>query len=214
MNCVECGVELKPGAKVCENCGALAPGRAGLELTPTKPPAGRTMLDHRLTGCLVPETGGPLMRLAGTTRIGRTTDNDLVLDDPRLSRHHATITHNESGYRLIDQKSMNGTFLNKRRVTRSRPLREGDHIRLGDTCLVFRWLPLATELQSPVTDAPQAPVMPASSLTDSHPPGLQTRAAQETPPSLLLAMILLGLTAALLVMAIAATVTYLMIENW
>jgi hypothetical protein len=85
---------------------------------------------------------------------------------------------------------------------------------LGDTCLIFRWLPLATELQSPVTDAPQAPVMPAASLTDSHPPGPQTRETQETPPSLLLAMILLGLTAALLVMAIAATVTYLMIENW
>jgi pSer/pThr/pTyr-binding forkhead associated (FHA) protein len=65
-----------------------------------------------------------------TTHIGRETDNDVVLDDPATSRHHAEIVFRDGRYVLTDLKSANGTYVNEQRVT-ERPLADGDAIRIG-----------------------------------------------------------------------------------
>ena len=72
---------------------------------------------------------------ASAVRIGRTPDNDIVVDDLSVSRSHAAVRGNPvQGFRLLDLGSHNGTFLNGRRVAEA-PLREYDLIGVGHTTL-------------------------------------------------------------------------------
>jgi class 3 adenylate cyclase len=71
--------------------------------------------------------------------IGRRPDNDIVLSwDHEVSRRHAHLLHTEEGWTLADDESRNGSYLNGERVTRQRPLRDGDVFRFGDTVVLFR----------------------------------------------------------------------------
>ena len=63
-------------------------------------------------------------------RIGRAADNDLVLDDPSVSRSHALIHFTGGGYMLEDQGGRGSTYLNGQSVLQA-TLRPGDRIRLG-----------------------------------------------------------------------------------
>jgi serine phosphatase RsbU (regulator of sigma subunit) len=65
-----------------------------------------------------------------STAIGRAPDQDIVLAHPAVSRRHAVILRDNDGYRLIDQGSTHGTFVNGIRVTET-GLAAGDSIRLG-----------------------------------------------------------------------------------
>lgn len=69
--------------------------------------------------------------------IGRSSQNDLVLEDPGVSRSHARITLFPDGYFLLDAGGKNGTFLNESRVASPTLLRLGDNIRVGSTLLTF-----------------------------------------------------------------------------
>ncbi|CAL9600883.1 ABC transporter ATP-binding_permease protein [Streptomyces sp. enrichment culture] len=75
---------------------------------------------------------------ARTVRIGRATDNDLVVDDLVVSRRHAELRALPDGtYEITDLGSHNGTYLNGRRVTRA-PVGQGDVVGIGHSvfCLV------------------------------------------------------------------------------
>jgi pSer/pThr/pTyr-binding forkhead associated (FHA) protein len=71
----------------------------------------------------------------GGLKVGRATDNDLVLDDPSLSRHHAQVTRAGGKLEVEDLGSSNGTFVNGRRIGKS-GVAPGDVVRFGD--LTFR----------------------------------------------------------------------------
>jgi hypothetical protein len=74
----------------------------------------------------------------GETRLGRDRTNDLVLAfDDQISRHHAVIRREPSGYVLYDLRSHNGTFVNGQTVSRH-ILHHGDQVRLGNTVLIFQ----------------------------------------------------------------------------
>lgn len=62
--------------------------------------------------------------------LGRQSDNDLVLLDSRISRHHARIVQDDRGCVLEDVDSRHGTFVNSQRVT-TQVLKAGDQISLG-----------------------------------------------------------------------------------
>ena len=62
--------------------------------------------------------------------LGRQSDNDLVLLDSRISRHHAQILQNDEGYAIEDMGSRHGTYVNNERVTTVQ-LKTGDQISLG-----------------------------------------------------------------------------------
>jgi pSer/pThr/pTyr-binding forkhead associated (FHA) protein len=64
-------------------------------------------------------------------RIGRSADNDIVLDDLIVSRHHAELRRSGSGYEIADLGSHNGTFRNGERVSSSEPVTELDVIGIG-----------------------------------------------------------------------------------
>lgn len=67
---------------------------------------------------------------AATLRIGRHEDNDLVFDNPYLSRHHAELFSDGSRTLIRDLGSTSGTFVNGERI-KQRRLKDGDLIRLG-----------------------------------------------------------------------------------
>jgi ABC-type multidrug transport system ATPase subunit len=70
-------------------------------------------------------------------RIGRAADNDLCLDDPRISRYHAVIERIGMRYRIRDLRSHNGTFVNGRRVEKEQFIAEGDLIQIAGSKLNF-----------------------------------------------------------------------------
>jgi pSer/pThr/pTyr-binding forkhead associated (FHA) protein len=53
---------------------------------------------------------------AGAIKIGRATDNDIVIPDVLASRHHATLLPTAGGTEILDNRSINGTFVNGARV--------------------------------------------------------------------------------------------------
>lgn len=67
----------------------------------------------------------------GWTRIGRSAAADIRLDDPSVSRRHALIVHEEPDtLRLLDDRSLNGVFLNGDVIEWSRIV-DGDELTIG-----------------------------------------------------------------------------------
>lgn len=76
-----------------------------------------------------------------TLRIGRSGENDIVFNDPKVSRMHAEIAWQSTVFALHDLGSVNGTFVNGERLSESsRVLRDGDDIILGKQRLVYEML--------------------------------------------------------------------------
>jgi ABC-type multidrug transport system ATPase subunit/pSer/pThr/pTyr-binding forkhead associated (FHA) protein len=108
-----------------------------LELEPTEPPLDATALrqaaDESTDGDKTAIIGAlsAVHEVGKTVRIGRAGDNDVVLGDLSVSRHHAELHVDQGrGYQLIDLGAVNGTFLNGRRVQEAYPV-EGDLIGIG-----------------------------------------------------------------------------------
>ena len=64
------------------------------------------------------------------TRIGRSLAADVRFDDPTVSRRHALIVHQPDGVRVLDDRSLNGVFVNGERIE-GRVLKHGDEIVVG-----------------------------------------------------------------------------------
>jgi pSer/pThr/pTyr-binding forkhead associated (FHA) protein len=63
-------------------------------------------------------------------RIGRSLSADIRFDDATVSRRHALVVADADGVRVLDDRSLNGVFLNGRRVEFG-PLTDGDEIAVG-----------------------------------------------------------------------------------
>ena len=81
--------------------------------------------------------GRPAEVPAGSIKIGRASDNNIVIPDVLASRHHATLIPGPSGTEIRDNRSINGTFVNGSRVD-SAMLTDGDTVTIGNVDLVFR----------------------------------------------------------------------------
>lgn len=68
-----------------------------------------------------------------TVTIGRDITNDIVINDPEISRHHSRLVRTQTGYTLEDLRSTNGTFANRQRISTPVQLSNGDTIGLGET---------------------------------------------------------------------------------
>lgn len=77
--------------------------------------------------------------LGDALSFGRNTDNDVILYDDQVSRHHARITRHGERFLLEDLSSSNGTFLREQRLAAGTPseLVDGDEIQIGSTRLIF-----------------------------------------------------------------------------
>ena len=72
----------------------------------------------------------------GVASIGTSADNDIVLEDKAVSRHHAKIRIEGQKYFVYDLASTNGTKVNDRKVTK-KWIKEGDSIEMGHTKMIF-----------------------------------------------------------------------------
>ncbi len=103
---------------------------------PPPPPPARDVGEPSL---VVLKDGQPGKTLAveRRIRIGRQSDNDLVVVDPGVSRHHAEVINSSGTCSLRDLGSTNGTYVNGS-VVHEHVLRDGDQISLGSTVVEFR----------------------------------------------------------------------------
>ena len=72
----------------------------------------------------------------GWTRIGRSLSAHVRFDDPTVSRRHALLYRDEAGARILDDRSLNGVFLNGERVELAE-LEDSDEISIGRFSLFF-----------------------------------------------------------------------------
>ena len=70
------------------------------------------------------------------TRIGRSMAADLRFDDATVSRRHALVVNQPEGVRVLDDRSLNGIYVNGRRVEWS-PLVDGDEVSVGRHTLFY-----------------------------------------------------------------------------
>ncbi|MGA2163064.1 MAG: FHA domain-containing protein [Solirubrobacteraceae bacterium] len=74
------------------------------------------------------------------TRVGRSLAADIRFDDPTVSRRHALLVHQPDGVRVLDDRSLNGVFVNGERIE-WRMLKDGDEIVVGRYRLRFLTVP-------------------------------------------------------------------------
>lgn len=97
-------------------------------------------------------------------RIGRLRENDLVLDDPHVSRRHALVRLENSRYVLYDLKSTAGTKVNDVDIS-SHTLRPGDVIRVASIEIVYGEEPGRPPDEAPEYTPPKLPEAPEHDVT-------------------------------------------------
>lgn len=112
--------------------------------------------------------------------LGRADDADVHIADASVSSHHARIINRSQGFEIVDLDSTNGTFVGRKRVSRS-PLRNGDHVTTGSVELVFlRDRPTSATIRLPDTFR-RTPVA-ETALVTTRPPVIAPRLAVTVPP--------------------------------
>ena len=145
--CPECGFQNPETANYCSKCGALLVKDESAETTIAYTPddedeAHATLEDIGVKGpALVVRAGGGragehFMPQRERTAIGRSPDCEIFLDDVTVSRKHAVLVRTPEGFRIEDQGSLNGTFVNRKRVDRAQ-LSDGDELQIGKYRMTF-----------------------------------------------------------------------------
>jgi len=146
--CPECGFQNPEAANYCARCGALLVKEEAHEQTLTFTPeegedTGNVAVDDLgVTGpALVVRAGGgrsgeTFHPKGERTIIGRSPDCDIFLDDVTVSRRHAALVERDAAFFIEDQGSLNGTFLNRKRIE-SGQLEDGDELQIGKYRMTF-----------------------------------------------------------------------------
>jgi DNA-binding SARP family transcriptional activator len=82
-------------------------------------------------------TGQSYPLTVAATRIGRLADNDIVLDEAEVSRHHAVVSDTGMSFVITDLRSSNGVYVEGQRIRGSVALADGDRIRICNHEFVF-----------------------------------------------------------------------------
>src|SRR5438552_3286667 len=176
IECPVCHTSNPPGDRWCQDCGFLLTSQAPetLEMPSTSGP--RLLLDGR-----------EFELSQGANSIGR-VGADVLVPDPTVSRHHATLTIDENGAWLEDVGSTNGTSVNGSPLpagTRSR-VKDGDTLKLGSVAVKLQWSDMpaggASEAQEGAHgDAGEiAPARPVATLVTEDGQELTLRAGVNT----------------------------------
>jgi pSer/pThr/pTyr-binding forkhead associated (FHA) protein len=149
VHCPECGFQNPEAANYCSKCGAaLIHDEPGAHTTMSFTPEEVTeddslsLADLRIEGpALVVRSGGgrsgeTFALEQDRTSLGRAPECEVFLDDVTVSRRHAVVTRADDGFSLHDEGSLNGTYVNRRRVE-SAKLEDGDEVQIGKYKLTF-----------------------------------------------------------------------------
>ena len=145
--CTECGFQNPEAANYCSRCGALLEkGERHAETTQAFSPEevgelAREPVEGLEGPALVVRSGGgragESFRPTGQrTRIGRSPECEIFLDDVTVSRNHAVLVERDGHFFVEDQGSLNGTFVNRRRID-NQELENGDELQIGKYRLTF-----------------------------------------------------------------------------
>jgi hypothetical protein len=140
--CPQCGFQSPETASFCSRCGAALVHPAVDETTLTLPPGELPDAELDVPGpALIVRAGGGRAGEAFTvdaarTLVGRSPDCDVFLDDVTVSRRHAEIF--QAGDKLVirDLGSLNGTFVNRRRIDEAE-LEDDDEVQIGKYRMTF-----------------------------------------------------------------------------
>ncbi|MBN1153197.1 MAG: FHA domain-containing protein [Dehalococcoidia bacterium] len=149
VNCPTCNCENSDDSNFCRRCGSrLVP----IDLEETTLSLSMAQRDELalaeggkrallLGPVLLIRTGGgregEVISLGSEVlTVGRSPHSDLFLDDVTVSRHHARILHDASGFMVEDLNSLNGTYVNRKRIERHQLL-DGDELQIGKFKLAF-----------------------------------------------------------------------------
>jgi pSer/pThr/pTyr-binding forkhead associated (FHA) protein len=145
--CPECGFQNPEAANFCSKCGAAlvrdpAGGETTMALAPEDLGEDSPLEDLGMEGpALVVRSGGGragehFVPKNDRTTIGRSPDCDIFLDDVTVSRTHAVLLRQDGSFVIEDQGSLNGTFVNRRRID-TVSLADGDEVQIGKYRLTF-----------------------------------------------------------------------------
>jgi pSer/pThr/pTyr-binding forkhead associated (FHA) protein len=152
VHCTECGFTNAEGSNYCQKCGAFLADAA------SAPSKGDTTEVYKVdeTGELKPVDleqvageGAALVIRSGGGRsgetfnitgerltIGRSPEAEVFLDDVTVSRNHALLVRRQDGLYIDDLGSLNGTYVNRRRIESHRLL-NGDELQVGKYKLTY-----------------------------------------------------------------------------
>jgi pSer/pThr/pTyr-binding forkhead associated (FHA) protein len=145
VHCPECGFVNAEGANYCQKCGAYLSRPEGADEPTTmtyrvdetgemRPVDIDEVVDQAGAAMVIRSGGGragesfPLQE--DRLSIGRSPDAGIFLDDVTVSRNHALIVRRRDGRYIDDLGSLNGTYVNRRRIE-SHALADGDEIQVG-----------------------------------------------------------------------------------
>lgn len=144
--CPECGFQSPEAASFCSRCGApLARdvvGETTQSLTADEVASATGAVGPVVRGpALIVRAGGgregeTFAVAAGRTAVGRSPECEIFLDDVTVSRRHAEIVGEKDTFTIHDLGSLNGTFVNRRRIETA-PLEDDDEVQIGKYRLTF-----------------------------------------------------------------------------
>ncbi len=148
--CPECGYQNPETANYCAKCGTHLKHEDAGEQTMTFTPEevaedpGASLNDPAVKGpALVVRSGGgrageTFFPSGERTLIGRSPDCDVFLDDVTVSRKHAELVQAGERFTIKDLGSLNGTFVNRRRIeTDETEIEDDDEVQIGKYRLTF-----------------------------------------------------------------------------
>jgi FHA domain/zinc-ribbon domain len=147
--CPECGFQNPEAANFCSKCGTLLvkddAGEQTVSYTPEElgddPGAALQDLPGKGPALVVRSGGGrageSFLLSDERTLIGRSPECEVFLDDVTVSRRHSAIGRNGDAFTIEDLGSLNGTFVNRRRIESTTELEDDDELQIGKYRLTF-----------------------------------------------------------------------------
>ena len=151
MHCPECGFANAEGANYCQKCGAFLGDQTETKSGDTTEvyqvdetgelrPVDLDTVTHEGATLVIRSGGGragEAFNVAGERMtIGRSPDAEVFLDDVTVSRNHALLVRRRDGLYIDDLGSLNGTYVNRRRIESHR-LQDGDELQVGKYKLTY-----------------------------------------------------------------------------
>ncbi|MDR1790863.1 MAG: FHA domain-containing protein [Propionibacteriaceae bacterium] len=154
ITCPACGFEVDAQANYCPHCGASLAKASGdttsivavqadqityADLRPAEAaavdalPAGSALL-LAVRGA---QAGEKYLLNADVVTVGRHPKCDIFLDDITVSRRHARFLREDGHFKVKDEGSLNGTYVNSELVEDEQLLKPGDAIQVGKYRLIF-----------------------------------------------------------------------------